>query len=82
MFISNKRLKLYDTSIEICINKKCKEKLRKIAYKNKLTMSEYIRNLINCAVSYNDINDLDNKINYSSRNINKAISLLGGTGDE
>lgn len=82
MFISNKRLKLYDTSIEICINKKCKEKLRKIAYKNKLTMSEYIRNLINCVVSYNDINDLDNKINYSSRNINKAISLLGGTVDE
>lgn len=82
MFIGNKRLKLYDTSIEICINKKCKEKLRKIAYKNKLTMSEYIRNLINYAVSYNDINELDIKINNSSRDINKVISLLGGTSSE
>lgn len=41
-----KRLKLYDTKIQICLNHMEKEKLRKRAYKSKLTMSEYIRRLI------------------------------------
>ena len=57
MCINNKRLKLYDTSIELCINKKTKEILRKIAYKQKITMSEYVRYLINFAIAFNDINN-------------------------
>jgi len=79
MCINNKRLKLYDTSIELCINKKTKEKLRKIAYKQKITMSEYVRYLINFAIAFNDINNLENKKDSSTRDVDKIISLLGGT---
>ena len=79
MCINNKRLKLYDTSIELCINKKTKEKLRKIAYKQKITMSEYVRHLINFAIAYNDISNLENKKDLSTRDVDKIISLLGGT---
>lgn len=78
MFIENKRLKLYDTSIEIVINHKEKEKIRKIAYKNNITMSEYIRHLINFAIEINNINNSDNKISVSNKNIDKIIGLLGG----
>lgn len=78
MFINNKRLKLYDTSIEICINNKIKEKLRKIAYKQKITMSEYIRQLIEVALKLNDINAFENKKDISTKNIDKALTLLGG----
>lgn len=77
MPINNKRLKLYDTSIEICINKKTKEKLRKIAYKQKITMSEYIRQLIELAITCNDISNCENKKVLSTRNVDKAL-LLGG----
>lgn len=79
MCINNKRLKLYDTSIELCINKKTKEKLRKIAYKQKITMSEYVRYLINFAIAYNDMNNFENKKDLSTRDVDKIISLLGGT---
>ena len=79
MCINNKRLKLYDTSIELCINKKTKEKLRKIAYKQKITMSEYVRYLINFAIAYNDMNNFENKKDLSTRVVDKIISLLGGT---
>ena len=79
MLINNKRLKLYDTSIEICVSKKTKEKLRKIAYKQKITMSEYIRKLVDFAIAFNDIYTLENKVNLSSKDVDKFIELLGGT---
>ena len=79
--IINNRLKLYDTSIELCINKKTKDKLRKIAYKQKVTMSEYIRHLIDYAITYNYLNDLEIKKELSTKNVDKIISLLGGTLD-
>ena len=44
--MSSKRLKLYDDFLELVIDKKTKRILRRIAYKNKMTMSEYVRNLI------------------------------------
>lgn len=41
-----KRLKLYNSKIELYIEKKEKDLIKKKAYKLKLTMSEYIRRLI------------------------------------
>lgn len=73
----NNRLKLYDTSIELCINKKKKEKLRRIAYKQKITMSEYIRKLIDFAIAYNDITCLENKKDLQAKDVEKIITLLG-----
>lgn len=81
MYINN-RLKLYDTSIEICISKKTKEKLRKIAYKEKITMSEYVRKLIDFAIALNDLNILENKKELSTKDVDKVISLLGGHNNE
>lgn len=78
MFIDNKRLKLYDTSIELCINHKTKEKLRRIAYRKKTTMSEYIRTLIKLALSCEELASLKVKDEISNKDINKLISLLGG----
>lgn len=80
--ISSKRLKLYDTSIEICVNKKTKEKLRKVAYKQKITMSEYIRQLIELAIINNEINDFENKKILSTKNVDKALTLLGGISND
>lgn len=80
--INSKRLKLYDTSIEICVNKKTKEKLRKVAYKQKITMSEYIRQLIELAIINNEINDFENKKILSTKNIDKALTLLGGISND
>lgn len=82
ILIDNKRLKLYDTSIEVCINKKVKDKLRKIAYKQNITMSEYVRCLINFAIAYNDINNFDNKKKLSTGAVDKLIFLLGGNINE
>ena len=67
--INSKRLKLYDTSIEVCVNKKTKEKLRKVAYKQKITMSEYIRQLIELAIINNEINNLIDKIKKDNNDL-------------
>lgn len=78
MFIDKKRLKLYDDTIMLCVSKRTKEKLRRIAYKQKITMSEYIRQLIEVALKLNDINAFENKKDISTKNIDKALTLLGG----
>jgi len=62
----------------LCISKKDKEKLRKIAYKRKMTMSQYIRNIINLAIAINESNVIDDKKNISEIEIEKVISKLGG----
>lgn len=80
--ITTKRLKLYDTIIEICISKKNKEKLRKIAYKNNITMSECIRRLIDFAIANNDFNISKCKNDMSSKNFDDTLSLLGGIFNE
>ena len=78
MCINNKRLKLYDDTIMLCVPKRTKEKLRKIAYKQKITMSEYIRQLIELALVCNDVNNLENKKVLSTKTVDKALTLLGG----
>jgi len=56
----NKRLKLYDEELRIYISKKDKNKFRKIAYRNKKTMSEYARLLIKHAIALDELeNNLD-----------------------
>jgi len=62
----------------LCISKKDKEKLRKIAYKRKMTMSQYIRNIINLAIAINEANIIDDKKNISEIEIEKFITKLGG----
>lgn len=56
--INNNRLKLYNTHLTLRLDKKEKQILRKNAYKNKMTMSNYIRLLIN----------MDNRLNEIKRN--------------
>ena len=79
MFIDKKRLKLYDDTIMLCVPKRTKEKLRKVAYKQKITMSEYIRQLIELALICNEVNNLENKKVLSTKTVDKALTLLGGT---
>ena len=56
----NKRLKLYDEELRIYISKKDRNKFRKIAYRNKKTMSEYARLLIKHAIALDELeNNLD-----------------------
>ena len=57
-FINNNRLKLYNTHLTLRLDKKEKQILKRNAYKNKMTMSNYIRLLIN----------MDNRLNEIKRN--------------
>ena len=58
---------------------KNKRKIEKNILQTKITMSEYVRHLINFAIAFNDINNLENKKDSSTRDVDKIISLLGGT---
>jgi len=78
VLINNKRLKIYNSEIKLCIDKKTKEKLRKLAYKNKITLSSYIRSLINFAIEINNVNNLEYKKELSTKDINNIISFLEG----
>ena len=73
----NTRLKLYNTSIEIVIDKKTKEKLRKVAFSKGITMSEYLRRLIKLSVISNDIKKLDDKFSICRDEFIKYVDLLG-----
>ena len=44
-----KRLKLYDTYLNVIMDSKLKRETRRIAYKNKMTMSAYIRMILKVA---------------------------------
>lgn len=76
------RLKLYDTSIEIVINKKTKEKLRKIAFKEKVTMSEYLRRVIDFIIISNEIDKKDNELMNTLKDFNKISKLIGDNNKE
>ena len=76
------RLKLYDTSIEIVINKKTKEKLRKIAFKEKVTMSEYLRRIIDFIIISNEIDKKDNELINTLKDFNKISKLIGDNNQE
>ena len=76
------RLKLYDTSIEIVINKKIKEKLRKIAFKEKVTMSEYLRRIIDFIIISNEIDKKDIDLMNTLKDFNKISKLIGDNNQE
>lgn len=64
------RLKLYNTRITLRLSNKEKNILKKNAYNKKITMSEYIRNLI----------ILDNRLNSINRDledIKKIQNVVG-----
>lgn len=64
------RLKLYNTRITLRLSNKEKNILKKNAYSKKITMSEYIRNLI----------ILDNRLNSINRDledIKKVKNIVG-----
>ena len=73
----NKRLKLYDDTLLISISKKDKTKFRKLAFKNKKTMSDFNRCLIKFAIL---VDELDSN-SFSRENFNleldRLLSLLG-----
>lgn len=74
----NNHLKLYDSKLTIRLKQKEKIILKKNAYKNDLTISEYVRMLIiidnrlNCIYSNND------KINKCIKEISIAKNRIGG----
>ena len=69
------RLKLYDDTIMFCINKKEKNKFRKIAFKNKMTISEYIRSLVKLTIALEEYENSSNNKNNNCTYVNK---ILGG----
>lgn len=44
-----KRLKLYDTYLNVIMDSKLKRETRRIAFKNKMTMSAYVRMILKVA---------------------------------
>ena len=47
-------------------------------YKNKITLSSYVRSLINFAIEINNVNNLEYKKELSTKDINNIISFLEG----
>ncbi len=74
--MTSNRLKLYDTIIKVNIDKKSKDKLRSIAFKNKLTLSEYVRQLIAFTLSCYDLNNVDSNNKEASKLIEKFMHSL------
>lgn len=67
---------MFNTYIKININKQEKEKLRKNAFKNKMTMSDYIRRLITIDNKLNEIKNYDNKLNDDMDDIINNLNLI------
>lgn len=73
----NNRLKLYDDTLILSINKKDKNKFRKIAFKNKKTMSEFNRLLIKLIIRIDEVNKRDNENIKLYKDINNLLLELG-----
>lgn len=69
------RLKLYDSLLKVYLSKTEKNKLRKIAFSNKMTLSEYTRNLVRLAIYINEVQKDSIKSDY---NLSKIDYILGG----
>lgn len=72
----NNRLKLYDTTIKLCIDNDTKELLRKIAFSKKITISDYLRQLIAFSIACNNLNNLDTNKNKYNKLIKNFMNLL------
>ena len=69
------RLKLYDDLLKVYLPKKEKNRLRKIAFSNKMTLSEYTRNLVRLAIYIDEYKNCSLKEDY---NLSKIEYILGG----
>lgn len=76
-FINNDRLKLYNTHLTLRLDKKEKQILKRNAYKNKMTMSNYIRLLINMDNRLNEIKSNNIKNDKCSTEIAKIMLNIG-----
>lgn len=72
----SKRLKLFNNYLMLCIDTKQKESLRKNAYKNKMTMSEYIRKLIELDNNYKKMDGYQNKQEITIDEVIKVLTAL------
>lgn len=70
-------LHLYNSRITIRLDKKEKETIKKNAYKNNLTLSEYIRQIITIDNRTNNIHQYIEKVNKSMKDIYKAKVRIG-----
>lgn len=73
------RLKLFDDSIYTYLEHRDKVKFRKIAFKNKKTVSEFNRYLIQLIIKLDELKILNSKIELNENSINQIINSLGGT---
>jgi hypothetical protein len=71
----NKRLKLYDTSIEVILSSKLKKETKKIAFINNMTMSAYIRMLIKMGNEVYKNKKIYNDLKMSNENLK---NIMGG----
>lgn len=72
------RLKVYDDKLIIKIEHKDKIKLKRIAFKNKRTMSDLNRLLIKMYIKLYDSKNLNNKVVKDDEDLFKAINMIGG----
>jgi len=75
--LTNNHLKLYNSSLTIRLKGKEKSILRKNAYRNNLTISEYIRLLIMIDNRINSIQTNNKKNNKSLEEISLAKLRIG-----
>lgn len=73
---------LYNTSITIILDKKEKQIIKRNAYKNKITMSEYIRQLILIDNKRTNINNHIKKLKKNINDIYKAEIRIGRDDNE
>lgn len=73
---------LYNTSITIRLDKKEKQIIKRNAYKNKITMSEYIRQLILIDNKRTNINNHIKKLKKNINDIYKAKIRIGRNDNE
>lgn len=74
----NNRLKLYDSTIRIYVSKKDKAKFRKIAFKNKMTISELSRKLILLIIKLDESNKIDLIQDLTDNDIKTILNSMGG----
>ena len=73
----NNRLKLYDSTIYTYLNKKDKLKFRKLAFKNKMTVSEFNRYLILLVLKSADENKLCDNLEKTNKEVDRFLTFIG-----
>ena len=74
----NNRLKLYDSTIRTYISKKDTVKFRKIAFKNKMTVSELARKVILLIIKLDESDKLDLRQELTDNDIKTILNSMGG----